>query len=215
MKVTVVVTDEPSVREGLSSGPGFSALIEDDVTVLFDTGPDPRLLTSNLEILGYSPDDVDVVVISHNHWDHTGGLDAVIGESAKVVTPERLGVPNELIREEWLGIGDVVLTDVLVGPPRERAVYVNGMLVTGCAHPGVDRFAEWCAKRGLKVEAVMGGFHMIGFPEAKVRSVAVRLKELGVKIAGPCHCSGEVAKRVFAEYFEIFDVGPGTVVKLG
>jgi 7,8-dihydropterin-6-yl-methyl-4-(beta-D-ribofuranosyl)aminobenzene 5'-phosphate synthase len=215
VRVTVVVSDEPPKVEGLKSGPGFAALIENRRTVLFDTGPSPDLLEHNLRELGYEPDDVDFVVISHNHWDHAGGLEAVAPHVLRVITPERLNAPNEMVREEWLGIDDeVVLTDVLEGPPRERAAFVNGLLVTGCAHPGVDRFAEWCVRRGLKVRAVLGGFHLMGASRREVERIADRLRELGVRVAGPCHCSGDLAKEVFRERFEFVDVGPGLEVRI-
>ncbi|MEQ8919059.1 MAG: MBL fold metallo-hydrolase [Roseovarius sp.] len=42
--------------------------------VLFDTGLNPEGITSALEAAGYTPDQVDVVVITHMHGDHIGGL---------------------------------------------------------------------------------------------------------------------------------------------
>jgi len=45
-----------------------------DELVLFDTGLNPEGITDALGAAGYSPDQVDVVVITHMHGDHIGGL---------------------------------------------------------------------------------------------------------------------------------------------
>lgn len=42
--------------------------------VLFDTGPDPDGMIAALEAAGYTPNMVDLVVITHMHGDHIGGL---------------------------------------------------------------------------------------------------------------------------------------------
>ncbi|SEO19466.1 Glyoxylase, beta-lactamase superfamily II [Salinihabitans flavidus] len=42
--------------------------------ILFDTGTDPGGITDALNAAGYSPDQIDKVVISHMHGDHIGGL---------------------------------------------------------------------------------------------------------------------------------------------
>ncbi|MGX9351168.1 MBL fold metallo-hydrolase [Shimia sp. W99] len=42
--------------------------------VLFDTGLAPDAMTAALAAAGYSPDQIDVVVITHMHGDHVGGL---------------------------------------------------------------------------------------------------------------------------------------------
>ena len=58
--------------------------------VLIDTGPDPRLLSSCLDLLGVR--EVDALVLSHFHADHVGGLDAVVGRlpvAAAFLTPVR------------------------------------------------------------------------------------------------------------------------------
>lgn len=65
----------------------------DEVTVLFDTGLSPRavpgimrndpyarftdedLLVHRLDSVGLAPGDVDIVVLSHLHYDHAGGAD--------------------------------------------------------------------------------------------------------------------------------------------
>ena len=54
---------------------GFAALVEaDGHRVLFDTGARPETVLRNAEELGIDLSTVATVVLSHNHWDHTGGL---------------------------------------------------------------------------------------------------------------------------------------------
>ena len=69
-----------------------------DQLVLFDTGNGPQeegagfgLLLANLAAIGVAPDDIDLVVISHCHGDHIGGLRDASGTplfpSARVAVP--------------------------------------------------------------------------------------------------------------------------------
>ena len=71
---------EESAREDLHSEHGVSYLIQtDQQTILMDLGnniqnTDPAPLEENMARLGISMQDVDVLVISHNHPDHLGGV---------------------------------------------------------------------------------------------------------------------------------------------
>lgn len=57
---------------------GFSALIETGgKNILVDAGATGIAVTHNLRLLGIEPEDVDVIVLSHGHNDHTGGLSRV------------------------------------------------------------------------------------------------------------------------------------------
>jgi 7,8-dihydropterin-6-yl-methyl-4-(beta-D-ribofuranosyl)aminobenzene 5'-phosphate synthase len=54
---------------------GYSALVEaDGKKILFDTGANPDIVLKNAAALGIELSDVEDVVISHHHDDHTGGL---------------------------------------------------------------------------------------------------------------------------------------------
>lgn len=54
---------------------GFSALIEtDDKKILVDAGATGIAVIHNLRLLGIEPEDIDIIVLSHGHNDHTGGL---------------------------------------------------------------------------------------------------------------------------------------------
>ena len=63
---------------------GYSALVEvDGRKFLFDTGSNPDVVLKNAKTLGIDLSDVEDVVISHNHNDHTGGLIALRRELIK------------------------------------------------------------------------------------------------------------------------------------
>jgi 7,8-dihydropterin-6-yl-methyl-4-(beta-D-ribofuranosyl)aminobenzene 5'-phosphate synthase len=54
---------------------GFAALIEaDGHSVLIDTGARPHTVLKNAKELGIDLSAVDDVILTHNHWDHAGGL---------------------------------------------------------------------------------------------------------------------------------------------
>ena len=52
--------------------------------VLFDTGPGPDVLVHNAEHLGIDLASTDAVVLSHGHYDHTGGLMEVLKRAGKI-----------------------------------------------------------------------------------------------------------------------------------
>ena len=83
MKLTVIYDNE--AKEGLNSGWGFSCLIETlGNTILFDTGWDGHVLLENMEKLGFSPEDIDILVLSHQHWDHIGGVPTFLNMKSDV-----------------------------------------------------------------------------------------------------------------------------------
>lgn len=77
LRVTVLVDDHPGV-EGLRFEHGLSLWIESGETrVLFDTGAGGALVP-NAQALGIDLAEAGAVVLSHGHYDHTGGLAAAL-----------------------------------------------------------------------------------------------------------------------------------------
>jgi 7,8-dihydropterin-6-yl-methyl-4-(beta-D-ribofuranosyl)aminobenzene 5'-phosphate synthase len=78
--------DKPQLRNKHGLSFFIQAKIGDDkVTVLMDTGPSPEALLSNADKIGINLDDVDVIVLSHGHYDHTGGLHEALKQMKKRV----------------------------------------------------------------------------------------------------------------------------------
>ena len=71
MKITILTDNVAGPR--FIATHGLSYYIEDDINVLFDTGPDNTFIENarrlNLEL---KP---DYIVLSHGHWDHGNGLE--------------------------------------------------------------------------------------------------------------------------------------------
>jgi 7,8-dihydropterin-6-yl-methyl-4-(beta-D-ribofuranosyl)aminobenzene 5'-phosphate synthase len=84
LKITVLVTNvagDPREGEGER---GYSALVEvDGHKYLYDTGASPDLVLRNAGQLHIDLTGVEEVVLSHNHWDHVGGLLALRRELSK------------------------------------------------------------------------------------------------------------------------------------
>ncbi len=72
-RLTVLCENSVYVPFPLIGEHGFSCLIEDDETTLFDTGQGLGIL-NNMKVLGKDPAAIQRIVLSHGHYDHTGGL---------------------------------------------------------------------------------------------------------------------------------------------
>ncbi len=74
-RITTLVDNSVSLSaSGLIGEHGLSFYVEtDNKKILFDTGQN-MALSHNAQILGIDLSRIDIVTISHGHYDHTGGL---------------------------------------------------------------------------------------------------------------------------------------------
>lgn len=70
--------------------------------ILFDTGLSAAGTVPALEASGITPDDVDVVVLTHMHGDHVGGLSA---DDGSLTYPNARYVANQLEFDHWARAG--------------------------------------------------------------------------------------------------------------
>jgi 7,8-dihydropterin-6-yl-methyl-4-(beta-D-ribofuranosyl)aminobenzene 5'-phosphate synthase len=84
--------------------------------ILFDAGQSEQALRRNAKALGISLEDVQAVVLSHGHYDHTGGLPAVLRASA---TPTVYAHP-QAFAPRWSQKPGLPLKDVSNPHKRER-----------------------------------------------------------------------------------------------
>ncbi len=92
MRITTLSENTAGNRpKGLLAEYGLSILVEtDELKILFDTGQ--RISAAhNAALLGVDLSDLDVIVLSHGHYDHTGGLRSVLevtGEIEVIAHPD-------------------------------------------------------------------------------------------------------------------------------
>jgi 7,8-dihydropterin-6-yl-methyl-4-(beta-D-ribofuranosyl)aminobenzene 5'-phosphate synthase len=188
MKVTVVYDNEAS-QPGLKSDWGFSCLIEtkSGELILFDTGADGAILLSNMEQLGIDPARIGIIVISHAHGDHSGGLGDILelNEGAEIYLPASVGagirgrkvtpvMQPTRITEDVFSTGELRGIEQSLALSTEKGIVV----VTGCSHPGVGTILDAASQFG-EVYGIIGGFH--GFSDFE------RLR--GLSLICPCHCT--------------------------
>jgi len=80
--ITTLVENTASAPELLAEH-GLSFWIEyEDKRILFDTGQSD-ILIQNAKALGVNLAEADAIILSHGHYDHVGGLAAVLDIAAK------------------------------------------------------------------------------------------------------------------------------------
>ncbi len=233
----VILYDNNPYDPRLETSWGFSCLLTlNETTILFDTGGDGRLLLRNMEKLGVDPREIDIIVLSHIHGDHVGGLDEVLEADGDAVVylpasfPESFkGWVRDLAREVVEVEGPTVICGCAAstGPMRgggvdEEALIINTpkglVVVTGCAHPGVVRMVERAMNlTGLGVRLVVGGFHLSGRSEEAITGIVESFQRLGVEMVAPTHCSGDTARRLFQSAYGdgYVEAGVGRRIDLG
>jgi 7,8-dihydropterin-6-yl-methyl-4-(beta-D-ribofuranosyl)aminobenzene 5'-phosphate synthase len=77
------VSPKTGVPDALIAEPGFSALVRvsqgsRERTILFDTGVSPNGMAENMRRLGIDPGEIEVIVLSHGHWDHITGMEGLV-----------------------------------------------------------------------------------------------------------------------------------------
>lgn len=212
---------------------GFACLVETGQSrVLFDTGGDGATLLANMQALEIDPQAIDAVVLSHIHSDHTGGLQALLDTGAKptVYVPaafparfnRRVRAHTELIASHApIEVAPGVFTSGEVGTGIvEQALVVSThqgpVILTGCAHPGIVQMVRQAGQVMPEDPAlVMGGFHLGGTSRNQVEALITELRQLGVQQVAPCHCTGDAARRWFAEAFgeDCILAGVGQVIE--
>ena len=161
--------EEQAVFDALKAEHGFSALVAFSVNgrehrLLFDTGTTPDGMTENMRRLSIALKDIEVIVLSHGHVDHTAGMDGVIGELGRAnlpvyVHPEfwskrRIAIPGRdaieiptTSRSALEGAGFEIVEEQQPSFLFERSVLITGE---------VDRTTEF--EKGFAVhQALRGG----------------------------------------------------------
>lgn len=91
VQITVLIEDSESpAKPHLKSKHGLSFFIkakidDSEVTIMMDTGPTPEDLLHNVAAMDINLQNVDVIALSHGHYDHTGGLIAALKRMKKRV----------------------------------------------------------------------------------------------------------------------------------
>jgi len=89
--------------------------------VLFNTGLNPAGITAALAAAGYTPDQIDTVVLTHMHGDHVGGL----MDGANATFPNAKYVTGAVEFDDWDMSGNETF-EAKVRPLEEQLMMIDG-----------------------------------------------------------------------------------------
>jgi len=213
MKITIVY-DNTAYREELQADWGFSCLVEIENTpkILFDTGTNGSILLSNMKKLNIDPKSIEEVFISHNHYDHIGGLPDFLNVNRAVTVyipascPEPSGAKEVVSVEHSLKIHENVFsTGEIDGIEQSMAVKIDKglVLIVGCSHPRMSHILDAASQFG-ELYGIIGGVH--GFNEFPLFK--------GLKLICVTHCTQhkKEIKSIYPD--EYVEGGAGRIIEI-
>jgi 7,8-dihydropterin-6-yl-methyl-4-(beta-D-ribofuranosyl)aminobenzene 5'-phosphate synthase len=234
MTMTILYDNNPYDHR-LKTAWGFSCLIEfKGKTILFDTGGDGRILLENMKILNKEPKDIDTVILSHIHGDHTGGLESLLREKSNLEIYVPGSFPQDFDRAAE-GYGATVArvtapleicqglhsTGEMGHEIKEQSLIINTqngiVLVTGCAHPGIIEIIEKAKTIAREnIYMVIGGWHLFSMGEREIKGIIDVFLRMGIQKVGPCHCTGDLAIAMFKKAYgkNFIQAGVGKIIRL-
>ena len=220
-----VIYDKVGLGKNLHVGWGVSFLIDDKI--LFDTGENGEWILENMRAMEVDINKIEAVVISHDHWDHWGGLWDLLQQRkgmrvyicphfGRAFKDKALMLGADLVEIEKLTqiIQAVFSTGEIPGAYKgkymaEQALVLktkNGLtIITGCAHPGILNMVEKVQARfpDEPIYLALGGFHLLESDKRAIEIVVENFKKIKIVKAGPTHCSGDLAEDIFKKYYEV------------
>jgi len=213
MRLTLLVDNNTFIDQYLIGEPAVSYYIETDgLKILFDAGYSDAFLI-NAQKLGIDLTDVDKIVLSHGHLDHTWGLEHLVqlfsekrSAGMNVKTPALISHPDVFASRSYKKdpeIGSLLKEDSLKNifhlEPSLKPVYLTSKLVF---LGEVERLNDFEAKRSIGMLRLADGSEI---PDMVMDDTALAfLSERGLVIITGCSHSGicnivEYAKKITGE----------------
>jgi len=243
---------------------GYAALIEyNGKRILFDAGRDPAILENNVKALGIDLTNLDAVIFSHRHFDHTVGAEYVykVNPNVKVYSakdphfggailpkwfskkeeslpiemryfggnpPDKIPLHNYLPYENitWIKKVTEIFPGFFLVPNKsfvgeEISLHIKTqegqIVITGCAHPGIETILESSKDIDPRIQYVIGGLHWIPLNREEIEKLTASLHDKWkAEWVASAHCTGELGTatlmRVFGDRYVY--AGLGTKLEL-
>jgi 7,8-dihydropterin-6-yl-methyl-4-(beta-D-ribofuranosyl)aminobenzene 5'-phosphate synthase len=172
--------------------------------------------------LSIDPDRIQSVIISHDHWDHTGGLERLLKlkSALTIYVPDSIDEATEktihsygadverITKSKQLQDGIFTLGEMVSSRIPEQSIVISTgkglILLTGCAHPGIVNIIQ---KVQLlfptqPIHLVMGGFHLIDDTEQTINDIIHKFRGVNIESVAPSHCTGELALRIMRDNYK-------------
>lgn len=206
--VTVVLEDYAGYETSLLAQHGVAFAL--DVVsgkarkrILFDVGQSSEPVLRNMETLGIAPESIDLIALSHCHYDHTGGLVGVlqaIGHPTPVVAHPSLFRPHFVTASSadpshWLtrelgvppgnGPAEIAGCGGQLRPMSQPFELMPGVLWTG----QIERTTEFESTPTLATQTLLEG-HVVEDAIEDDSSLAVNVRGKGLFVVSGCSHAG-------------------------
>jgi 7,8-dihydropterin-6-yl-methyl-4-(beta-D-ribofuranosyl)aminobenzene 5'-phosphate synthase len=171
---------------------GLAILI--DRQLLFDTFCDGAILHHAFQEQQIDIEAINYVVLSHEHWDHTGGLWWFLDENPHVTVficpqfsnqfkSQLAAYPCtvvEVSHNQLIG-GTIFSTGAIQATYKSNPIYEQALvitqndrliLVTGCSHPGITTILHYVSKHYRFTSAtIIGGLHLLTHSDEELEQI--------------------------------------------